>query len=208
MLYWVIIMNDIDVSKYLKKINKNNKKEDSKIKKYLKSLSIRVLIVTILFLSLLVACKSNSKLKEKIHDYIYTEDISFTKIKNFYNKYLGGVLPLKKESDTKEVFNEKLSYNSKSKYIDGVKLSVNSNYLVPVINEGMITFIGEKKDYGSTVIIEDLNGLEIWYGNINTTNLKLYDYVEKGSPLGEANEILYLVYSKDGKFLDYEEYLS
>lgn len=201
-------MNDIDVNKYLKKINKNNKPKDSKIKKYLKSLGIRVLIVIVLFLSLSIACKSSNKFKEKVHDYIYTEDISFTKIKKFYNKYLGGILPLKKDADTLEVFNEKLVYDSASKYIDGVKLSVNSNYLVPAINEGMITFIGEKKDYGSTVIIEDLDGLEIWYGNVNTTNLKLYDYVEKGSLLGEANEILYLVYSKDGKFLNYEEYLS
>lgn len=201
-------MNNIDVNKYLKKINKNNESEENKFKKYLKYLCVRVMIVIILFLSLSIACKSSNNFKEKIHDYIYTEDISFTKIKKFYNKYLGGILPLKKSVDTLEVFNEKLVYNSSSIYFDGVKLSVGSNYPVPVINEGMVTFIGEKENYGNTVIIENLDGVEIWYGNINTTSLKLYDYVEKGSLLGEVNENLYLVYSKDGKFLNYEEYLS
>ena len=31
---------------------------------------------------------------------MYTEDISFTKIKKIYNKYLGGIIPLKKEVNT------------------------------------------------------------------------------------------------------------
>ena len=38
--------------------------------------------------------------------------------------------------------------------------------------------------------------------------LKIYDYIEKGSLLGEtiSNE-MYLFYQKSGEFLDYQEYL-
>lgn len=208
---WVIIVSEIDISKYMKKINKSNNNgvnEDSKIKKYFIGLGIRILIVAILFLSLSIGCKSNNGLKEKIHDYMYTEDISFTKIKKIYNKYLGGVLPLKETDSTASVFDEKLEYISSSVYYDGAKLTVKDNYLVPVIREGMVVFIGEKENYGNTVIIEDLDGFEIWYGNIANTNLKLYDYVEKGTPLGEVNKELYLVYSKDENFLNYEQCLS
>ena len=48
----------------------------------------------------------------------------------------------------------------------------------------------------------------MWYGNIKTVNVKLYDYVEKGSMIGEvSDDTLYLVYAKDNKFLNYEDYL-
>ena len=135
------------------------------------------------------------------------ENISFTKIKNIYNKYLGGILPIKKEADTKQVFNETLKYDSVSLYHDGVKLSVSDNYLVPSLKEGMVVFIGKKDNYGNTIIIEDLDGVNIWYGNIENTSLKLYDYVEAGTLLGEANKDLYMVFSKDDNYLDYEDYL-
>ena len=106
------------------------------------------------------------------------------------------------------IFNEELSYNNSSKYHDGVKLEVDNNYLVPTIEEGMIIFIGEKENYGNVVIIEDIDGKDIWYGNMETTTVKLYDYVEKNSYLGTTkNNTLYLAFQKDGKFLNYEEYL-
>lgn len=206
-------MNEIDPNKYRDIINKrnnnnsSNNKENKKIKKYLKNITIRVFIVLIIFLSLMVVCKKNNTLKDKIYNYLYTEDIPFTKIKNIYNKYLGGILPLKKEVNTEKVFNEKLKYSNSSIYYDGVKLSVTNNYLVPSLKEGMVVFIGDKEHYGNTIIIEDLEGTYIWYGNITNTSLKLYDYVEEGSFIGEANNDLYMVFSKEDKYLNYEEYI-
>lgn len=201
-------MNEIDLSKYKNIINKKSSKESSNIKKYLKGLIIRTLLVVIILLSIAIAYKTNDNLKEKIYNVIYTENISFTKIKKLYNKYLGGVLPLKEESNTKTVFNEKLNYQSTSIYYDGVKLEVEENYLVPAIKEGMVVFIGEKENYGNVVIIEDLEGIYIWYGNITNTSLKLYDYIEEGTLIGEVNNNLYMVFSKDDKYLNYEEYIN
>ena len=38
--------------------------------------------------------------------------------------------------------------------------------------------------------------------------MKLYDYIEKGSLIGEAkDEKIYLVFSKEGKYLDYKKYI-
>lgn len=201
-------MNEIDPSKYIDIINRNNKSEQSNIKKYLKKLGIRVGIVLIIFLSLAITCNYSDKFKDAITKYVFTESISFTKIKNIYNKYLGGILPIKKEVDTKKVFNEKLNYSNLSLYYDGVNLTVSDGYLVPALREGMVVFIGNKDNYGNTVIIEDLNGTYIWYGNISTTSLKLYDYIEAGSYIGEVNKNLYMVFSKDNKYLSYEEYLN
>ena len=71
----------------------------------------------------------------------------------------------------------------------------------------MVLFIGDKDNYGKTIIIEDLNGIYYWYGNISTTSLKLYDYVEEGSFICEADKTLYMVFSKDYKYLNYEDYI-
>lgn len=201
-------MNEIDPSKYINIINRNNTKNSkNNLIKYSKRLGIRILIVLIIFLSLSIIYKKNDNLKNTITEYVFKDEISFIKIKNIYDKYLGGLLPIKKEISTKKVFNEKLNYNNLSVYHDGVNLSVSESYLVPSLDEGMVVFIGNKDNYGNTVIIENLDGIYIWYGNINTTSLKLYDYVEKGTYIGEVSNNLYLIFSKDNIYLNYDEYI-
>ena len=201
-------MNEIDSNKYLNIISKKNKIEKKCFtNKYFVNLLIRTLLVVVSLLFLTIVYMNNDVLKDKINKYFFYEGISFTEVKKVYNKYLGGVLPTIKEDTVTEVFNEKLNYSSSSIYYDGVKLSVSNSYLVPTLDEGMVVFIGEKENYGKTVIIENLDGIYYWYGNIINTSLKLYDYVEKGSLVGEVNNDLYMIFSKNGKFLNYEEYI-
>jgi len=200
----------IDPDKYKKVINKSNMNinANNKIRNFFMNLLVKILITSIVLVSLAIIYKSDGNLKNKISGYFFEESISFTKINKIYDKYLGGLLPVKKESNITSVFNEKLSYNESSIYYDGVKLTVEDNYLVPTIEEGMVVFVGEKENYGNTVIIENLDGINFWYGNINTTSVKLYDYVEKGAYIGEVDNELYLVFSKDGNYLNYEEYIN
>lgn len=160
---------------------------------------ILITIITMIFL------KGNSAFKEKFYKYVYEDHISFTHLNNLYQKYFGNPIPSVKEN-TKAVFDEKISYSNKEKYLDGVELQVTPNYLVPAINSGMVIFIGEKENYGNTVIIEQVDGTEVWYSNIST-NLKMYDYVDKGTNIGEANEKLYLVFKRDGEFINYEGFI-
>ena len=200
-------MNEIDVSKYDRIINRNNKKCSSGLKKYLIGLTMRTLIVVIVFFVVAIVYKSDNVLRDSISNYFIKEDISFAKINKIYDKYLGGLLPVKKKDNIIEVFDEKLSFADSSIYHDGVKLSVEKNYLVPILEEGMVVFMGEKENYGNTIIIENLDGIYYWYGNITNSSLKLYDYVEKGSLLGEVNNEFYMVFSKDGNYLNYEEFI-
>ena len=187
----------------MKKIN------EEKIIKYLRSLILRTMLVIVLFLIMAIMSKTSHTYKDLIITNLYEKNISFAKIKKLYDKYLGGITPLDKAIEKEmTVFNEELSYDSVSKYHDGAKLEVSKNYLVPVLEEGMVIYIGEKENYGNVIIVEDMNGLSIWYGNMDTTTAKLYDYVNKNAYLGTAKDnTLYLVYQKDGKFLDYKEYL-
>ena len=203
-------MNEIDIDKYKKIINKNSKNDSNKsgVAKYDTGLLIRIFIVLIVLCSLAIIYKSNNNLKYSISSYFFDESISFTKIKKVYDKYLGGLLPVKNDKkNTSPVFNEKLEFSSSSIYYDGVKLSVSENYLVPSLDEGMVVFVGEKENYGYTIIVENLDGINFWYSNISSTSLKLYDYVEKGKLVGEVESELYMVFSKDGNYLNYEDYI-
>ncbi len=186
------------------------KENEDKIIKYLRRLILRSMLSIIIFLLLAILSKTSTTYKDIIISNIYEHNLSFTKIKKLYDKYLGGITPLDKaiENDL-TVFNEKLSYDNISTYYEGAKLDVDNNYLVPIREEGMVIFIGEKENYGNVIIIEGIDGIDIWYGNMETTTVKLYDYVNKNNYLGTTKgNILYLVYQKDGKFLNYQDYLS
>ncbi len=203
-------MNNEDIIRYKKRLNKkNNNIDDNYFKKYLKNFCIRSFIVVIIFLFLAIICKSNSSFKDTIYKNVYETNLSFTTFKNFYEKHLGGISFLDNMvSDVKPVFSPTLEYSNSSKYYDGVSLDVTNNYLVPVLESGIVVYIGQKEHYGNVIIIQGMDGVDISYSNMLSTSVKLYDYIEKGDLLGEVDgNKLYLVYSKDGKVLNYEEYL-
>ena len=171
----------------------------------------RLLITVIITLITLIILKQNPKLKSKFKEKILENSFSFSSVNKFYEENFGSQIPFKKlfKEETKTVFNEKLVYKEVNKHLDGVKLTVDRNYLVPVRETGIVIFIGEKKGYGNVVIIEDTSGIETWYGNINKANIKVYDYVDKGTYLGETKDnILYLTFKKEGKFLEYTKYIN
>ena len=188
------------------------KEQEEKVIKYLRNLILRCFSVVIIFLIMAIVSKSNPTYKDLIVSNIYEKNISFAKIKKIYQKYLGGIAPLEKLENVTDpltpVFKEEIEYSEETIYHDGVKLTVSNNYLVPIIEEGLVIYIGEKENYGNVVIIEGIDGVDIWYGNIEKISTKLYDYVEKGNYLGTTKDnVLYLAYQKDGKFLDYKQYL-
>lgn len=176
-------------------------------KKFFINLLSKTLVTIILMLLSLILIKSNKDFKTNFYKQVYGTNFSFSKINNLYNKYVAKLDIVDKVATTQSVFNEKLEYKKLEKYKDGVKLFVSSNYLVPIQESGIVVFIGEKEGYGKVVIIQRLDGVDEWYGNISNTDLKLYDYVKRGELLGEVNNELYLIYRKNGNVLNYEEYI-
>lgn len=195
---------NIDDYKAGKKVVKKLKLKSS-VKKFIS----KCLIVIILLLSTLILIKNNASLKNNIIKYVYEDNLEFTKLKSIYEKYFGKILSVDKIAPSEEkVFNEKISYEKANVYKDGVALNVDKGYMVPTLEAGIVVFIGEKEGYGNTVIIEQVDGVDVWYSNISTSNIKIYDYIEKGKLLGEVNgEKLYMVFQKEGKYLNYKEYL-
>jgi len=167
----------------------------------------RFLIFVILTLITLIVLKSNPDIKKSFKEKVLSKNFSFAKINKIFKDKFGSPIPFSDKISTEPVFSEKLDYKEASKYLDGVKLSVDKNYLIPSLKEGIVVFIGDKESYGNTVIIEGTDGVEIWYSNINSS-IKLYDYIDKGTLVGEAKDnTIYLVFKKDDKILNYEKYI-
>lgn len=205
---------DKDINEIKRKLKmKNNSSSKTKNKtKYIKNFGYKLLITGILVLAILIITKNSDKFKAIIKQNVYDKNFSFASVNKLYTKYLGSALPFKDlkifKDNVETTFNEKLEYKESSKYLDGVKLTVDKNYLVPIQESGLVVFSGEKEGYGNIIIIQQVNGIDMWYGNLGNVNVKLYDYVEKGNLLGEVkDETLYLVYQKDGKYIDYKEYI-
>ncbi len=190
-----------------KSVNKYLLKNKTKKNNFFSKLLIKLMICIVLFLSVLIILKKVDK-DNKVYNFI-TSNISFAKINNYFKKTFGDIIPFENivKEEITPVFSENLTYEDESIYKDGVKLSVGSNYLVPILESGIVVFKGEKEDYGNTIIIEQIDGIDVLYGNLDSISIDIYDYVNKGEFLGEVNNDLYLTFSKDGKYLDYKEYI-
>ena len=171
--------------------------------KYIKNLIIRVLASIILFLGISIFVNYSDKNLLLFKNNIYDKTLKFTKISSLYNKYLGSVFPIREN-----VINtsKNIDYKEINTYKDGASLKgVNEVY---PYKSGIVVFIGEKEDYGNTIIIQGMDEIDYWYSNIENVNVKLYDYVESDNIIGSAkNNTLYVLFMKNGEVLNYEEYI-
>ena len=191
--------------KSLAKLGFENKK---KVKSKLLSFFNKIMVCSLILIISLIILKKNPSIKEYVKEEVFNNNLSFAYIKELYNKYFGSILP-DNSSDIVGVFSEKIAYKNKADYLDGYILEVSHNYLVPVIETGIVVYIGEKEGYGKVYIVEQVDGKNVWYGNIENSSVKLYDYVTKGSFLGETKDNnLYLVIEENGEYLSLETILS
>lgn len=187
------------------------KKKIDKHKHRLYSFCIRLFLCIIITLVCFITLKKNPDFKTSFYDFVFEKNFSFASINQTYQKYFGSPIPYFDtfvKEPTKKVFQEKLEYQKQEKYKDGVKLTVSKDLLVSSKESGMVVFIGKKEGYGNVLIIQQANGIDCWYGNVKNLSVKLYDYVEKGSAIGETDgTTLYFVFKKDGNVLDYKPYI-
>ncbi len=180
--------------------------------KKITSFIIRFSLCVIITLLCFILLKKNPRWKSQFYEYVFEKNFSFATVNQTYQKYFGSPIPFFDqlvEEPTKAVFQEKLTYKGEKKYQDGVKLTVDNDLLIPSLESGIVVFIGKKEGYGNTLIVQQANGIDCWYGNVKNLSVKLYDYVEKGSALGEADgKKLFLVFKKDGSVLDYKQYIN
>lgn len=169
------------------------------------SIISKILLSIIFLLVSIILINKNENIRKFYEDKVFNDSLSFIKFNDLYNKYFGSITET--YSPDELVFNENIQYTSIADYLNGQELTVTSNYLVPSIGSGIIVYLGNKDDLGNTCIIQGVDGVDIWYSNIDTSNLTLYDYINKGDMLGPTlSDKLYLTLEKDNEFIDYETY--
>lgn len=196
------------MDEYLARFKNKKKSFDKNIKfnkKIISKYITKIMIGIIFFLISIIFTNISDKNLLLYQEYVFTESLPFTKIKSWYEDLFGEVLP--KNDNATTVFNGKIVYKNIEDYLDGEKLTVSNKSLINSIGSGVVVYNGEKEGYGNTIIIQGVDGVDIWYGNLDNISVNLYDYIEKDTVIGETiNEYLYLVIKKDNEFIKYEEY--
>lgn len=168
----------------------------------------KLLVLAILFVGVLITVKVNPTVASWVKTHVYMDNFSFAQIENWYHKYIGGIFS-SNDDEVTQVFSGTIPYTSLEPYYDGVRLKVSSGSVVESLLSGIIVSIGETEHYGNTIVVEQVDGVSVWYGNVDVSDVKLYDYVEKGQILGMSrSEDLYLVLMKDGAYLNYQDYVA
>ncbi len=171
------------------------------MKKYIS----KILLSIIFFLLCVIYLKIDSNNINTFKSIVFDNSLSFNKVCNIYNKYFGDVIPITQKD--KQVFKETLGNNLMDNYLNGKIINVDSDYLVSAINSGVVVFIGNKDGYNNTIIIQGIDGVDIWYGNVVDYTVNLYDYVNKGDIISKVNDNkLYLVLVKNNTYINYEDY--
>ncbi len=174
-------------------------------KKILSKYLTKFMLAIIFFLISIIFTNVSDKNLLLYKEYVLTESLPFTKIKSWYEDLFGDVLP--KNDNTQTVFDGKLVYKEISDYENGEKLTISSKSLVNSLSSGVVVYSGDKEGYGNTVIIQGIDGADIWYGNLENVSINLYDYIEVGTVIGNTvDEYLYLVIKKDNEYIKYEDY--
>lgn len=172
-------------------------------KKYIKSLFIRVLISIIIFLVLSIFVNYSDSNLLFFKKNLYDKTLNFSGFTKVYNKYFGKILP---EADDLVVNKSELNHSGASTYHDGAVLSDVTS--VSPFKSGIVVFIGDKENYGKTVIIQGMDGIDYWYGNLTDISIKLYDYIESDTIIANTkNNKLYVLFMKSGEVLDFEEFI-
>lgn len=185
------------IENYNSSLKSNNKKSNKFITK--------ILLSIILCFSSLIYIKQDEKNLENYKQYVFSETFSFTKANNLLSKYLDNNFLNTSSEETAMVFDEVIE-TTKEKYENGTKLKYSNPNAVKLIESGIVVYVGKKENLGNTIIIQGIDGYDIWYSNISNSNIKIYDYLEKDFVIGETEELIVTI-SKDGQYIDYDEYI-
>lgn len=197
-------MDDYLIKEYL---DNSKDKGSNKVKLLSKRIVSKLLLSIIFLLASIILINRSDKVKAFYQENIYTNSWSFTKFNSLYNKYFGSLVKDYQVPDTSSVFNETLSYSHIEDYLNGSILSVSNNYMVPVIESGIIVYLGDKDALKNTCIVQGVDGVDIWYSNIDISKLTLMDYVNKGEFLSTTlSDKLYLTLERGNEYIKYEDY--
>jgi stage IV sporulation protein FA len=70
----------------------------------------------------------------------------------------------------------------------GLMIETGEKSQVKAVKDGIVIYIGERDDIGTTVIIDHPGGGQTWYGKLESIEVNKYDYVKTGTVVGIASK--------------------
>lgn len=177
---------------------KKNNGQGSKFR--FKNFVLKLMLSLFILLSVLSIYKLSPSTKELIKKELFETNFNFSVFNNLFSK-------LTSFGDTISVNDEGIKYKNYVPYLDGVKVDVSPGEGINLIDSGIVVYIGEKEGYGNTIIVQQSNGVDVWYGNLDNISVNLYDYLNKNTLIGSSKDSLYLVFQKNGEYLNYKDYI-
>lgn len=181
-----------------------NENKKFKLNLNMKNTITKVLISVIFVFASLIYVKFSDENETLYKEYILTNSMSFMTINEIYENYFGDITP--SINNEEFVFSDELVYTAIETVDDKEIITLTSSVITSLCG-GIVVYIGEKDDYGYTVIVQGNDSNNIWYGNLDNVSLSLYDYIEEGEIIGEAiDKTLYLTIKNGNEIISYENY--
>ncbi|MGM9926554.1 MAG: peptidoglycan DD-metalloendopeptidase family protein [Bacillus sp. (in: firmicutes)] len=191
---------------------------------------LKVLLSAALFVAIAIIYKHPSNQLEPVRSAVssaFEEEMQFAFVSDWYEETFGkplAFLPsdLPKETTNVEQVTAEYVIPASGTIIEtfasngeGVKVETEPNVKIGAIQEGVVIFAGKKDTTGNTIIIQHRDGSESSYGNLQTMDVKQYDYVENGEKIGNVSQsedtgtsVLFFAFRKDGIYVDPNQVIS
>ena len=185
----------------------NTKNQKDKPSKYIYNLFTRTLLSVILVLICAIFVNISDANLITFKNSFFNETLAFTKINNLYAEYFGNIIP-EKVNNTMTVFENSKNYLNIEQEGNAYIVTLTSN-TYNFLESGVVVFLGEKEGLGKTMIVQGIDGVDIWYSNLSNYNVTMYDYVEKNNIIGEFNDSkAVLTFMENGEYTNYEKYIN
>lgn len=183
----------------------------------------KILLSTILVFVVAICFRNGDERLEPVREFVMIQmeqDFQFTAVANWYEEQFGEPLALLPftEQNTSTVVENELEYAlpASGKILEdfgenGQKVTIETpkGTAVTAMSGGRVVFVGEKEEFGQTVVIQHSDESETWYGHLSEIDVSIYEYVDKGSSIGKATETsdglngsFYFALKKDNAFVD------
>ncbi|WP_209121969.1 M23 family metallopeptidase [Alkalihalobacillus sp. BA299] len=192
---------------------------------------MRSLFAVVVFL--VIAIMFNSSLAQlegakQVVKQSYEQEFQFATVANWYEKQFGrplALLPMSMDvalEDTEDTppvayavpatgqIRENFQENG-----TGILVETEIDANVEAVKSGLVIFVGDEERLGLTVAIQHYDGGQSWYGMLKEVDVKLYDHIEAGKPVGkvsvseEVGKGIYYLSIKEGEdYIDPNDVIS
>jgi len=158
-------------------------KEKLVLKPIIKKSILKCLWSIVFVLIGMILSKNNDSMKEMIKKRVYETSFPVMDIRKIYQKYFSTI-----------------EYPTTQPVFHNINKSLKENDTIYAVESGIVIGLDNDK-----IILEQVDGVVATYSSIENSQLKIYDYLEKGEKIGEAKENSNISFSKEGEPYEYQK---